>query len=149
MSNIRFPSMPFRNADDNSRFLSRGLLLAYLMHEGRGNIVRNFGSLGQIANLELSNAAWTRRESGPVAQRIGRMQVRVVRRRDPGKRIHGQPETQRRIAGNKVTAFRPQEPWAGDPSPARLPCPFPAFPSVPVRVQRQDIANHLVEPLFE
>ncbi len=64
MSNIRFPSLPFRGADDGSRFLSRGLLLAYLMHEGRGNLVRNYGNWGQIANLEINNVSWTRRESG-------------------------------------------------------------------------------------
>ncbi len=64
MAGINFPSLPIRGADDYSRFLSRGLLLAYLMHEGTGDTVKNYGSWGAAANLTPANVSWTRRGSG-------------------------------------------------------------------------------------
>lgn len=64
MATRDFPPFPIRKADEYSRHLARGLALAYLMHEGRGDIIRNYGNWGEQANLTRSGATWSRRDSG-------------------------------------------------------------------------------------
>lgn len=56
------PPYQLRKADIYSRGIAKGLLLAYPMLEGGGNVVHNHGIWGAAANLTLQNATWTRRE---------------------------------------------------------------------------------------
>lgn len=63
-SRLTPPTFPLRKADDNSQFTSTGLVLAYPMLEGGGSIVRNHGSWGSAADLTLTGATWTKRETG-------------------------------------------------------------------------------------
>lgn len=58
------PTLPLRPADDNSKYMASGLMLAYPMLEGGGTIVKNYGGWGPSANLTLTNASWTKRETG-------------------------------------------------------------------------------------
>lgn len=58
------PTLPLRPADDFSKFMASGLVLAYPMLEGGGTTVRNYGGWGTSANLTLTNVSWTRRETG-------------------------------------------------------------------------------------
>jgi hypothetical protein len=44
--------------------MASGLMLAYPMLEGGGSIAKNYGGWGSSANLTLSNASWTKRETG-------------------------------------------------------------------------------------
>lgn len=58
------PTLPLRAADDNSKYMASGLMLAYPMLEGGGTIVKNYGGWGTSANLTLTNANWSKRETG-------------------------------------------------------------------------------------
>lgn len=53
------PILPIRPSDSSSRFLAKDLILAYPALES-GNVLRNFGSLGSIADLSLSGVMRTR-----------------------------------------------------------------------------------------
>lgn len=58
------PTLPLRPADDNSKYMASGLMLAYPMLEGGGSTIRNYGGWGSSANLTLTNASWSKRETG-------------------------------------------------------------------------------------
>lgn len=58
------PTLPIRPADNNSKYMASGLMLAYPMLEGGGTTVKNYGGWGTSANLTLTNATWTKRETG-------------------------------------------------------------------------------------
>ena len=58
------PPFPLRQADEYSSFLSKGLLLSYLMLEAEGSTLKNYGSWGSAADLQLNNVKWVRRDSG-------------------------------------------------------------------------------------
>ncbi len=53
------PTMPLRLADEKSRFLANGLVLAYPLLEG-GTTLRNHGSWGSAGDLTLQNTTHTR-----------------------------------------------------------------------------------------
>ncbi len=53
------PLLPLRPSDNNSQFLAKDLVLAYPMLEG-GNTLKNYGTLGSQANLNLSNVTRVR-----------------------------------------------------------------------------------------
>lgn len=58
------PPFPLRKADFQSKFVATGLVMAFPMLEGSGSILHNYGSWGDAANLTISNASWTKRETG-------------------------------------------------------------------------------------
>lgn len=58
------PTFPLRAADDTSKYMASGLMLAYPMLEGGGTNVKNYGGWGSSADLTLTNASWTKRETG-------------------------------------------------------------------------------------
>lgn len=57
--NNNLPILPLRPSDANSQFLAKDLVLAYPMLEG-GNTLKNYGTLGSQANLNLSNVTRVR-----------------------------------------------------------------------------------------
>lgn len=70
-SRLTPPTFPLRKADDNSQFTSTGLVLAYPMLEGGGTVLRNHGSWGSAADLTLTGATWTKRETGMSSLNFG------------------------------------------------------------------------------
>lgn len=63
-SRITPPSLPFRSSDDNSKWLSYKLALAYPMLEGGGSIVKNYGFWGEDGDLTVTGATRQRGSDG-------------------------------------------------------------------------------------
>lgn len=63
-SRITPPSLPFRSSDENSKWLSNKLALAYPMLEGGGSVVKNYGFWGEDGDLLVSGATRQRGSDG-------------------------------------------------------------------------------------
>lgn len=63
-SRITPPSLPFRSSDENSKWLSNKLALAYPMLEGGGSLVKNYGFWGEDGDLLVTGATRQRGSDG-------------------------------------------------------------------------------------
>lgn len=63
-SRINPPLFPLRPADSNSKWLADGLILSYPILDGNSSKLKNYGSLGAAADLNISGATHERNGAG-------------------------------------------------------------------------------------
>lgn len=57
--NLTIPTLPFRPIDNNSKYIASGLALAYVAVDGN-NLLKNYGYVGSVADIGLSNTSMVR-----------------------------------------------------------------------------------------